>query len=263
MGMYIKINVIEGNIESIRVDLLTHISNQILLNPSIYWVVLPNESYSIIPIGDVKLYIEFYKQYPETLFLKETTFKSKYEKSPHRELQTLLHLAQNKTSIPALDIGCWLGRNSIFMADNGYCVTSIDRNIKALLDITQLAKINGLDISSQVVDLNTYSLSQEYGVIISTVVLQFLAKSSALTIVSSMQSHTIRGGYNLIIVPIDCQEHICPIRFPWLFQEGELKGLYANWEIIEYNEMLGTFHRKDELWNKIIARFATMIAKKK
>jgi tellurite methyltransferase len=94
-------------------------------------------------------------------------------------------------------------------------------------------------------------------------VLQFLEKSSALHIVSSMQEHTKVEWYNLIIVPIDCPEHICPIRFPGLFQQGELKELYNNWDIIKYNEFLWTFHRKDELWNKIIARFATIIAKKK
>jgi tellurite methyltransferase len=76
------------------------------------------------------------------------------------------------------------------MADNNLSVTSIDRNIKALIDISQLADTQNLDIQTKTVDLNNYSVSDQYDVIISTVVLQFLEKSSALHIVSSMQEHT-------------------------------------------------------------------------
>jgi tellurite methyltransferase len=77
-----------------------------------------------------------------------------------------------------------------------------------------------------------------------------------------MKSSTSIWGYNVIIVPIDSDDHLCPIRFSTLLKEWNLKEYYFDWEIIEYNEMMWSFHRKDENWNKIISRFATIIAKK-
>lgn len=202
-------------------------------------------------------------EFDDTLLEKEQKFKEKYDKSPHREVQQLVALVWNDNKIQALDIWCWLGRNSIFMADSWYSVESIDRNIWALWDINTLAKQHNLDIITKIVDLNNYSVNQDYNVIISTVVLQFLEKTSGLHIVSSMQDHTFSWGYNLIIVPIDSDDHKCPIRFPGLFTEWELRNLYQNWDILEYNEDFWTFHRKDEFGNKIAARFATIIARKK
>lgn len=109
-----------------------------------------------------------------------------------------------------------------------------------------LAIENNLDITTHEVDLNKYKIKKEYDCIISTVVLQFLDTGRAEEMIQEIQSATLPGGYNVLIVPIDAQDHFCPIRFPSVLKSGEVKAFYQDWNILEYNEMLGTFHRKDE-----------------
>lgn len=109
-----------------------------------------------------------------------------------------------------------------------------------------LAIENNLDITTHEVDLNKYKIKKEYDCIISTVVLQFLDTGRAQEMIQEIQNATLPGGYNVLIVPIDAQDHFCSIRFPSILKSGEVKAFYQDWNILEYNEMLGTFHRKDE-----------------
>jgi tellurite methyltransferase len=259
---YGKINIISGELEYTVFNNDDSIKSTTVLTPSNHWVAIPQEWHKIKPLWEVKVYVEFYKEKPLDLVKKESQFKFKYDKSPHKEIFKLTELLEHKSDKTALDIGCGLWRNSILLADNLFKVTSVDRNTDALSNISDIAVNDHLDITTHVVDLNTYILDDKYDCIISTVVLQFLENESAINIIKSMKLSTIIWGYNVIIVPIDSQDHLCPIRFSTLLKEWSLKEYYFDWEIIEYNEMMWSFHRKDINWNKIISRFATIIAKK-
>jgi len=48
------------------------------------------------------------------------------------EISRLVEYMSEETSKTALDIGCGGGRNSILLAENGFTVDAIDRNITAL-----------------------------------------------------------------------------------------------------------------------------------
>lgn len=263
--VYAKIILISWELEYTTFNQDDSVKSVEIITPSNPWYMNPQEYHKIIPLWNVKLFVEFYQEKPNYITEKENIFKLKYNKSPHREIQELIELVKsnNSKNKTALDIGCWLWRNSIFMAENWFKITSIDRNINGLQEISEIAKKNNLNIATQEVDLNKYYITEKYDCIFSTVVLQFLEKQSAINIIKSMQISTNIWWYNLIIVPIDSQDYLCPIRFPWLFKQWEIIEYYKDWKILEYNEMLWTFHRKDELWNKIISRFATIIAKKK
>jgi len=137
----------------------------------------------------------------------------------------------------ALDVGCGGGRNSFVLAENGFSVTSIDKNPQSLSQVELLAKKYDWDITPVHGDLETLSFSETYDFVFSTVVLQFLSKEGARRVVSQMQEATKLGGYNLIIVPISSEDWPCPLNFPGTFQSGELQKLYQEWDIQEYNEM--------------------------
>lgn len=234
-----------------------------ILSPSNPGIAKPQEWHKIKPLGNIRMFVEFYKEKPESIKEKEAYIDEKYEKSPHIEISKLVEYMNDSPSKNALDIGCGGGRNSILLAENGFSVDAIDRNETALANIDVLAKQHSLDITTQSVDLNTFEITKKYDCIISTVVLQFLDTGRAQEMIQQMQDATYSGGYNAIIIPIDAPDHLCPIRFPSLLQSKQLQELYQDWEILEYNEMLGRFHRIDEQGNKIIARFATIICKKK
>lgn len=234
-----------------------------ILSPSNPGIIKPQEWHKIKPLGDVKIFVEFYKEKPDSIQAKETYINVKYEKSPHMEISKLVEYMSDIESKTALDIGCGGGRNSILLAENGFTVDAIDKNETALKNIQNFARENNLDITTKSVDLNTYKIKKQYDCIISTVVLQFLDTGRAQEMIQQIQSATKSEGYNALIVPIDADDHLCPIRFPSLLYSKQVQQIYASWKILEYNEMLGRFHRKDKEGNKIISRFATIICKKK
>ncbi|MCD5375398.1 DUF1971 domain-containing protein [Candidatus Gracilibacteria bacterium] len=263
IGVYGKINVMLGELEYTVYD--GEDGNEVsttILTPSNPGIAKPQEWHKIKPLGKMKMFVEFYKEKPESIQSKEKQIDEKYEKSPHMEISRLVEYMSNAKSKTALDIGCGGGRNSILLAENGFTVDAIDRNENALENITNLARENKLDITTQEVDLNSYKITKKYDCVISTVVLQFLDTGRAREIIEQMQSATNIGGYNVLIVPIDADDQLCPIRFPSLLRNKQVKEMYADWNILEYNEMLGRFHRKDEFGNKIISRFATIICQK-
>ena len=71
-----------------------------------------------------------------------------------------------------------------------------------------------------------------------------------------MQKHTLPGGYNLIVCAMNTETHPCPVPFPFTLAEGQLSEAYSGWQLVKYNEDVGTMHNGARL------QFATMLAKK-
>lgn len=55
---------------------------------------------------------------------------------------------------------------------------------------------------------------------------------------------------------MDTAAHPCPVSFPFTLGEGQLRRIYQDWEMLKYNEDLGTMHHGAQL------QFATMLARK-
>ena len=202
---------------------------------------------------DVEWYLEFYCK-PEDYFPK------KYQTNPvHSEV---LEAMQTVKPGRALDLGCGQGRNSLFLAQNGFDVTAVDQNELSLEILQSIVEQEDLDMPVGLYDINSASISQAYDFIVSTVVLMFLQADRIPAIIQNMQEHTTVGGYNLIVCAMDTEDYPCLVNFPFTFKEGELADYYKDWELIKYNENPGHLHRRDENGNRIQLRFATMLAKK-
>ncbi|MCZ7833863.1 tellurite resistance methyltransferase TehB [Atlantibacter hermannii] len=162
-----------------------------------------------------------------------------------------------------LDLGCGNGRNSLYLAANGFDVTAWDKNPMSIANLQRVAEAEGLNtLQSAVRDLNTLKFDGEYDFILSTVVMMFLEPTTIAGLIDNMQRCTKRGGYNLIVAAMDTEDFPCTVGFPFAFREGELSGYYAGWEIVKYNEEPGELHRTDEAGNRIKLRFATLLARK-
>ena len=198
-------------------------------------------------------YLEFYCK-PEDYFPK------KYQTNPvHSEV---LEAMQTVKPGRALDLGCGQGRNSLFLAQNGFDVTAVDQNELSLEILQSIVEQEDLDMPVGLYDINSASISQDYDFIVSTVVLMFLQADRIPAIIQNMQEHTTVGGYNLIVCAMDTEDYPCSVNFPFTFKEGELADYYKDWELVKYNENPGHLHRRDENGNRIQLRFATMLAKK-
>lgn len=156
-----------------------------------------------------------------------------------------------------LDMGCSNGRNALHLSQLGFDVTAVDNNPAAIDMLQQIVSREGIgNIKAQVYDLNSAGLSSEYGWIVCTVTLMFLNPGRIEAVMADMQEHTRPGGYNTIVCAMSTDAHPCPVGFPFTLEAGQLREAYAGWELIKYNEDVGTMHNGAQM------QFATLLARK-
>ena len=157
----------------------------------------------------------------------------------------------------ALDMGCSNGRNALYLSQRGFDVTAVDNNPSAINMLQQIVSQEGItNIKAKVYDINQAALGQDYGFIACTVTLMFLDPARVDAVIDDMQEHTLPGGHNLIVCAMHTDEHPCPVRFPFTLATGQLREAYQGWELIKYNEDVGTMHNGAQL------QFATLLARK-
>lgn len=192
----------------------------------------------------------------------ENYFTEKYGLT--RTHSDVLYAATQVAPGKTLDLGCGNGRNSLYLAANGYDVTAWDKNPMSIQNLLSIREAEGLEnLQASVKDLNTLTIDGEYDFILSTVVMMFLESSTIPRLIPNMQRCTKPGGYNLIVAAMDTDDFPCTVGFPFAFKAGELKNYYEGWDLLKYNEDVGELHRTDENGNRIKLRFATLLARKK
>src|SRR5690606_8765080 len=174
--------------------------------------------------------------------------------SPHSEVAQAGRLL-----VPgrALDMGCGAGRNALYLSQLGFDVTAVDVNTDAIGMLRSIVEREGLDnIDARAYDLNQADLGATYDFIACTVTLMFLDPARVDAVIADMQQCTAPGGHNLIVAAMDTDEHPCPMNFPFTLRAGQLSATYAGWELLKYDENLGTMHNGARL------QFATLLARK-
>ena len=169
----------------------------------------------------------------------------------------MLHAATVVPPGRALDLGCGNGRNSLYLAANGFTVTAWDKNPMSINNLESIRAAEALEnLRTAVTDLNSLTFDGEYDLILSTVVMMFLEPDTIPGLIANMQRCTAAGGYNLIVAAMDTEDYPCAVGFPFAFKEGELRRYYEGWERVKYNEDVGELHRTDANGNRIKLRFA-------
>lgn len=187
--------------------------------------------------------------------------------APHSEVRALLPELVGARGTIVLDLGSGRGRNSFFLAEQGFAVTAVDRSETAIATLREIQMAEGFDVSSRVRDINQASLAEvlpngAVDHVISTVVFQFLEAERVPAIIADMQAVTRSDGLHLVVAPLTSEEVPCPIEFPFVSGKGELRRYYGDWEVLRYDETLGEFHRRDEHGERHKAESATLVARK-
>lgn len=157
----------------------------------------------------------------------------------------------------ALDMGCGAGRNALYLAGLGFDVTAVDANPNALGMLQSIVEQEAIaNIEARLYDINEADLRADYDFIACTVTLMFLDPARVDAVIADMQRCTRAGGHNLIVAAMSTDEYPCPMNFPFTLGTGELRAAYDGWELLEYNENLGTMHNGARL------QFATLLARK-
>ena len=191
----------------------------------------------------------------------ENYFTDKYGMT--RTHSEVLHAATLIAPGKALDLGCGNGRNSLYLAANGFDITAWDKNPASISILERIRQAEGLEnLRTAIKDHIALSFDGEYDFILSTVVMMFLEAKTIPGLIANMQRCTRPGGYNLIVAAMDTDDFPCTVGFPFAFKPEELRNYYAGWALLKYNEDVGELHRTDASGKRIKLRFATMLARK-
>jgi len=177
-------------------------------------------------IEDKEKWNKKYKNTPELLASRPQSYK----------LSNVINYAKG---LNALDVACGSGRNSIFLANNGFNVTAIDISEVAL---NSLNEKNNPKIKTQLVDLDTHKFDENsYDLIIMT---NFLDRKAIPKLVNALK----KDGVLFVETYMFHEENEKPPSNPdFLLKEGELKNFFdeKEVEIIEYDEF---FNESFELY---------------
>lgn len=138
-----------------------------------------------------------------------------------------------------MELGAGVGRNSLFLAEKGFEVTAQDISQVGVEKINKAAKEAGLHIQTEVKDIRTVNPDKNYDIFVCTYVLQHLSKEEATLLIRQMQAHTNENGLNSIAAFTQNGDFYRnePDTENFFPKEGELKELYAGWEVLEYEEI--------------------------
>lgn len=148
-------------------------------------------------------------------------------------------ITKYKSSGAVLELGSGEGRNSLFLAEQGFDVTAQDISEVGLEKLKALAEEKGFKIKTEVKDITESHSTRNYDVHVCTYVLHHLPREVALSIIRQMKNHTLEGGLNAISTFTQRGDFFkdnpdTPDFYP---KTLELKKLYADWELLEYEEV--------------------------
>ena len=123
----------------------------------------------------------------------------------------------------ALDIACGEGRNSIFLAQNGFAVTGVDISRKGLEKGVRRMKEEGVEVDFRLADLGAYEFSESYDLIIN---FNFLLRELIPKMVAALNP----GGVILFDTILDSPALTGVRDRSFLLQPGELRTIFERFE---------------------------------
>lgn len=120
----------------------------------------------------------------------------------------------------ALDIACGEGRNSIFLARQGFSVTGLDISPVGLAKARSWAEREGLDCDFRLVNLEEYRIAETYDLIIN---FNFLLRDLIPQEVAALTP----GGVIIFDTILESPTAPVPHRKDFLLQPGEMARLFA------------------------------------
>lgn len=262
-GTWAQLTVLDGSLRFIHLD--EHgevVSSEIIDAAARPLLVPPGAWHRVEPVDDT-LRCQLAFLCDPSLYLQ----KKHGLTAPHSEVRALLPQLEATSGRRVLDLGSGRGRNSVFLAQRGFTVEAVDRSETAIEALRRVQSAEGVAVTSTVYDINRAALadvleSRVVDHVVCTVVFQFLERARVDAIIGDMQSVTRDGGLHLIVAPLTSAELPCPLDFPTVFERGELREHYRDWDLLRYDESRGEFHKRDGNGERYKAEFATLVARR-
>jgi tellurite methyltransferase len=133
----------------------------------------------------------------------------------------------------ALDIACGVGRHAIFLAEHGWHATAVDSSRVGIEILQQRAREAGVAVEARVADLESGEFYIEPGTYDLVCVFYYLQRN----LFSTIRAGVKQGGTVVAAIHLnDGREDAKPANPAFLLEPGELKQLFADWEITYYRE---------------------------
>jgi len=174
----------------------------------------------------------------------------------------------------ALDIGAGEGRNSIFLAQNGFLVEAIDKISEGLEKCKKLAKKHNLSINIIVQDVREFNFQEgKYSLILAIASLDFLKKIEVERILTKIKKSLVSSGFVLLVVfstedPLYQKIKVMGLKeieentfflpksnsYRHFFTKDEIRNAFNDFEIIRLKQKMieDTSHGKPHFHNTII-----------
>jgi len=136
-----------------------------------------------------------------------------------REIERIKLLAPGNA---ALDIACGEGRNSVFLAQNGFQVTGLDISVVGISKGVERADRAGVVVEYRQVDLDNYCIPEKYDLILN---FNFLLRS---LIPSEVQSLT-PGGLLLFDTILESPQLLASHNPAYFLKKGELVSIFEEY----------------------------------
>ncbi|HKO35978.1 MAG TPA: methyltransferase domain-containing protein [Pyrinomonadaceae bacterium] len=133
----------------------------------------------------------------------------------------------------ALDVACGVGRHAIFLAENGWHVTAVDSSRVGVEILQERAREAGVTVEARVGDLESGEFHIEPASYELICVFYYLQRDLFAPIRAGVKT----GGTVVAAIHLnDGKENAKPANPAFLFEGGELKQLFVDWEITYYRE---------------------------
>lgn len=168
----------------------------------------------------------------------------------------------------ALDVGCGEGRNSIFLAENGFQVVAIDNSKEAILKLESISVEKKTSIKTILADVTKYKYEKEkYSIIVAETIIDHLEKEDGDNLIVNLISSLIQSGIIFISVftvndPGNTKKAVYSETAHFVkryFLPGELRSKLSNLQLLRYHEEEFLDHNHGEPHYHVIARIIARV----
>ncbi|WP_076606350.1 methyltransferase domain-containing protein [Cystobacter fuscus] len=139
-----------------------------------------------------------------------------------------------------LDLGCGEGRNSLYLATQGFKVTAVDLSKNAIAKLNHMSERAGVAVKTIVTDLMDLEFTEEYDAILAHGLPAWMKREDWQTLFARAREKTRPGGFNMSSAKYFTPEYpeaeaFRNSGFPHSVGPLELKHFYSDWEIVRYD----------------------------
>ncbi|MFC4768611.1 methyltransferase domain-containing protein [Effusibacillus consociatus] len=176
----------------------------------------------------------------QEIYLNEEYYWGKEPNNLARRILELIPADQRKGK-KLVDLGAGEGRDSVFLAQEGFDVLAVDIAPAGLEKVQRLAKEKNVSIETLESDLNELQLSGKFDVVYSIGTLQYITPQNRERQFHKIKGFTAPGGLNVLFAFVNHPEvEAAPDwgKNEYLYERNELQSYYENWDLLDSYEFI-------------------------